>query len=98
MKWFLEYHSWHVFNTEEKGEKSVAVILVKIIHCCWLSEYVATELGVTKEMVRERAGEENFEGIFNEKLEMVATKEDFLQAELYDRHFTPLTPSFQCSR
>ncbi|KAM3711469.1 hypothetical protein ACJW31_01G110500 [Castanea mollissima] len=60
-------------------------------------EYVATELGVTKEMVRERAGEEKFEGIYNEKLEMVATKEDFLQAELYDLHFTPLTPSFQCS-
>lgn len=53
---------------------------------------------MTKEMVRERAGEEKFEGIFNEKLEMVATEEDFLQAELYDQHFTPLTPSFQCSR
>ncbi|GMY29335.1 CRC domain-containing protein TSO1-like isoform X2 [Fagus crenata] len=61
-------------------------------------EYVATEYGVKKEMVSDRAGEERFEGTFAEKPEMVATKEDLLCAELYDPHnLTPLTPSFQCS-
>lgn len=53
---------------------------------------------MNKEMVSDRAGEKRFEGTFDEKLEMVATKKDFLHPELYDLHnLTPLTPSFDCS-
>jgi hypothetical protein len=49
-------------------------------------------------MISDIAGERRFEGTFDERLEMVATKKDFLCPEVYDLHgLTPLTPSFMCS-
>ncbi|XP_059461739.1 CRC domain-containing protein TSO1-like isoform X1 [Corylus avellana] len=61
-------------------------------------EYVATEHVVNKEMISDRAGERRFEGTLDERLEMVATKKDFLRPELYDLHsLTPQTPTFMCS-
>ncbi|KAK2661039.1 hypothetical protein Ddye_007572 [Dipteronia dyeriana] len=55
-------------------------------------DYVRSE-----EMLGNRACKERSEVMFDNKLELVTSKKDFLRAEFYDPHLTPLTPSLQCS-
>ncbi|KAK0572110.1 hypothetical protein LWI29_026333 [Acer saccharum] len=55
-------------------------------------DYVRSE-----EMLGNRACKERSEVMFDNKLELVMSKKDFLRAEFYDPHLTPLTPSLQCS-
>ncbi|KAK3212386.1 hypothetical protein Dsin_017092 [Dipteronia sinensis] len=54
-------------------------------------DYVRSE-----EMLGNRACKERSEVMFDNKLELVTSK-NFLHAEFYDPHLTPLTPSLQCS-
>ncbi|KAI9191632.1 hypothetical protein LWI28_011156 [Acer negundo] len=55
-------------------------------------DYVRSE-----EMLGNRACKERSEVMFDNKLELVTSKKDFLHTEFYDPHLTPLTPSLQCS-
>lgn len=74
------------------------MVSVLIHFVAGFSEYAATELGMNKEQVSDKTGKERFEGALDEKQEGMATKADFLHAELYDPHnTTPLTPAFQYS-
>ncbi|RXI06525.1 hypothetical protein DVH24_025661 [Malus domestica] len=64
-------------------------------------DYILIEHDVTNDKPSEGADKERIESMFDEKLEMMATKKAILSIELYDlqnhNHHTPLTPSFQCS-
>ncbi|KAJ0031258.1 hypothetical protein Pint_12685 [Pistacia integerrima] len=56
-------------------------------------DYVENE-----EMVSNRLSKDRSEGTFEDRLETITNKNDFLHSELYDsRNLTPLTPSFDCS-
>ncbi|XP_038698531.1 CRC domain-containing protein TSO1-like isoform X2 [Tripterygium wilfordii] len=56
------------------------------------------EYGLSEEMISNSGTEERLADTFDDRLEMVATEQDFLLAELYDsHHHTPLTPLFRGS-
>ncbi|XP_038695876.1 uncharacterized protein LOC119993044 [Tripterygium wilfordii] len=57
------------------------------------------EYGLSEEMMSNKGTEERLAETFDDRLEVVATEQDFLLAELYDSHYlTPLTPSFRGSK